>query len=386
MEEDAATTRRFALCMEGSKGEAPRRARRRHEAFGAPGLSALGRIVAAVNFLTFPSSRRNAVSGIAVVAALFGVPACVPGLCGGWGSASADTVKLRGGNNLQGTIVKRNDRTIWLDIGPTVIELSVDEVAEVAIESPDATPSTQQESIYTTATDLPELAPREHAKRIGSAVIKVSTPSGLGSGVIINRDGFAITNAHVVQGETTLKATVWFPESDGTLRRVVIDDVELVALNNHLDLALIRIPHPEGKEFIFSPLQREEKLEIGQPVFAIGNPLGLERTLTQGVISTAQRSFSGLTYIQTDAAINPGNSGGPLFNSRGEVIGITNMGIMGGEALGFAIPARYVKDFIRNREAFLFDRDNPNSGHRYHQPPPRSNAGVAPELKDGSAG
>jgi serine protease Do len=86
--------------------------------------------------------------------------------------------------------------------------------------------------------------------------------------------------------------------------------------------------------------------------------------------------------LQTDAAINPGNSGGPLFNTRGEVVGITNMGILGGEALGFAIPARYVKDFIRNREAFAYSKDNPNSGHQYHQPPPRTENGVPPMLRD----
>jgi serine protease Do len=296
-----------------------------------------------------------------------------------------DTVRLRSGNSLEGTVVKRTDRRVWLDIGPTVVELSADEIEEVIIGSAEAPVATEKESLFSTAVELPERAPREHARLIGPSVIKVSTPSGLGSGVIISKDGHAITNAHVVQGETTLKATVWFPERDGTLRRVIIDDVELVALNNHLDLALIRIPRPEGPEFTFSPIQREESLEPGQQVFAIGNPLGLERTLTQGVISTSQRNFNGLTYIQTDAPINPGNSGGPLFNSRGEVIGITNMGILGGEALGFAIPARYVKDFIRNREAFLFDRDNPNSGHRYHQPPPRVASGVAPELRDGSA-
>jgi serine protease Do len=224
------------------------------------------------------------------------------------------------------------------------------------------------------------------SSRLAPAVIKVSTPGGLGSGVILSRDGYAITNAHVVQGETNLRATVWFAQTDGTLKRTDIDDVELIALNNHIDLALIKVKHPEGKDFLFAPVQDAEKLEIGQNVFAIGNPLGLERTLTQGVISTTQRNFDGLTYIQTDTPINPGNSGGPLFNTKGEVIGITNMGIRGGEALGFAIPARYVKDFIRNREAFAYDRNNPNSGHNYQKPPSRAKDGAPPSLKDGSSG
>ncbi|MFM1868676.1 MAG: hypothetical protein RL591_2084, partial [Planctomycetota bacterium] len=69
-----------------------------------------------------------------------------------------------------------------------------------------------------------------------------------------------------------------------------------------------------------------------------------------------------------------------------EVIGITNMGITGGEALGFAIPARYVKDFIRNREAFAYDRNNPNSGHNYQKPPVRTKEGAPPSLQDGSSG
>ena len=179
---------------------------------------------------------------------------------------------------------------------------------------------------------------------------------------------------------------MWFAQTDGTLKRTDIDDVELIAVNNHMDLALIKIKHPEGEEFSFAPVQDMEKLEIGQNVFAIGNPLGLERTLTQGVISTTQRSFDGLTYIQTDTPINPGNSGGPLFNTKGEVIGITNMGIRGGEALGFAIPARYVKDFVRNRESFAYDRNNPNSGNNYQKPPTRQKDGAPPSLKDGSSG
>jgi len=239
-----------------------------------------------------------------------------------------------------------------------------------------------QDELYSHASNPPTLSPKEHAKRIGPAVIKVSTPGGLGSGVIIDKSGYAITNAHVVQGETNLRVTVWFPQADGTLKRTEIEDVELIAVNNHVDLALVRIKHPDGKDFDFAAIVDKEKFDIGQPVFAIGNPLGLERTLTQGVISTTQRNFDGLTYIQTDTPINPGNSGGPLFNTKGEVIGITNMGISGGEALGFAIPARYVKDFIRNREAFGYDKNNPNSGHNYHQPPARTSFTPPPQLDD----
>jgi serine protease Do len=302
-------------------------------------------------------------------------------------AGTADVIRLKSGAVIQGTVLKRNDQKVWLDVGPMVLEFSVDVIDEVEVAAREVATEVEIGSIFHTARNLPQLSPRAQAKRVGPAVIKVATPSGLGSGVILNADGYAVTNAHVIQGETNLRVTVWIPLVDGTLKRTVIEDIEIVAVNSHLDLALIAIPRPEAIErFVHAPLETEESIEIGQTVFAIGNPLGLERTLSQGVISTTHRSFDGLTYIQTDAAVNPGNSGGPLFNTRGEVVGITNMGILFGEGLNFAIPARYVKDFLRNREAFAYDKDNPNSGHRYHQPPPRKNYGTAPGLKDRTEG
>ena len=316
-------------------------------------------------------------SGTAVTAILLG------GMLGS--VAAGDVVRLNGGSEVHGTVIKRNEHTVWLDVGPRVLAFDVDDIVEVELDTAESTGPIETNWLFHTARNLPELNPREQAKRVGASVVKISTPGGLGSGVIIDEEGHAITNAHVIQGETSLRATVWFPQPDGTLKRTVIEDVEIVAVNNHMDLALIAIPLPASSDrFSYALLERQETIEIGQTVFAIGNPLGLERSLSQGVISTTQRSFDGLTYIQTDAAVNPGNSGGPLFNTRGEVVGITNMGILLGEGLNFAIPARYVKDFLRNREAFAYAKDNPNSGHKYHQPPRRRRYGVAPVLKDGN--
>ncbi len=299
--------------------------------------------------------------------------------------ASADVITLNSGVVIQGTILKRNDQTVWLDVGPTVLSFGSDDIKSIELAAGDRPVEVEADSLFHTARDLPELSPKEQAKRVGPAVVKVATPSGLGSGVLINADGYAITNAHVIQGETNLRVTVWLPLPDGTLKRTVIEDVEIVAVNNHIDLALLAISDSELVDrLVYARLEAEESIEVGQIVFAIGNPLGLERTMSQGVISTTQRSFDGLSYIQTDTAVNPGNSGGPLFNTRGEVVGITNMGILFGEGLNFAIPARYLKDFLRNREAFAYDKDNPNAGHRYHPPPSRKHFGVAPQLKDGA--
>jgi serine protease Do len=298
-------------------------------------------------------------------------------------SAVADVVHLHGGSEVHGNVIKRTDNTLWIDIGPAIIQISMTEINDVSIDAEtEVDTAVDLTNLFRTAGGLPELSPHVQAKRVGASVIKVSTPGGLGSGVLLNEEGFAITNAHVIQGETELRATVWIPQEDGSLMRTTIEDVEIIAVNNHLDLALLLLAHPEDLPFDFSVLERAESIEVGETVFAIGNPLGLERSMSKGVVSTKQRSFDGLTYIQTDAAINPGNSGGPLFNSRGEVVGITNMGITSAESLNFAIPTRYVKDFIRNREAFAYDEKNPNAGHIYHNPPRRSKNGISSHLKD----
>lgn len=297
-------------------------------------------------------------------------------------SAAADVITLKSGATIAGIILKRTDERVWVDVGADVLEFDVDDIKQIDASDDMPIAEITHRSLFGTSKRLPQLSPKDQAKLVSIAVIKVSTPSGLGSGVILNSQGYAITNAHVIQGETNLRATVWFTQPDGSEKREVIEDIEIIAVNNHIDLALIKITHPRDGEFAFALLEAEESIEVGQTVFTIGNPLGLERSMSQGVVSTKQRSFDGLTYIQTDTAINPGNSGGPLFNTRGEVVGITNMGILFGQGLNFAIPTRYVKDFVRNREAFAYDKENPNSGHNYHQAPPRKNFGTSKLLKD----
>ncbi len=293
-----------------------------------------------------------------------------------------DTTRLLDGRVIEAPVLKETSDTVWLDLGDQVIPVARNRIESITRAAPEAVAEdTSGATLYRTAQGLPESVPKELAKKHGEAVVMVSTPSGLGSGFIIHPEGYAITNAHVIQGETKIKTTV-FEQDERDFRRQIIEDVEILAVNDHLDLALLKLKHPTGKPFKTVIVQGTEDLEVGQDVFAIGSPLGLERTLSRGVVANTQRSWEGLTFVQTTAEINPGNSGGPLFNLKGEVIGVTNMKIPFGEGLGFAIPARYLRDFLRNREAFAYDKENPNSGYSYKKAPPRTNFGKPTILED----
>lgn len=296
-----------------------------------------------------------------------------------------DAITLTDGRAISAPIIKETAETLWIDLGDQVIAVARSRVESIIRAEPEQeSDALDPKALFRVGKGLAESTPKELAKKIGEAVIMVNTPSGLGSGFIIHPDGYAITNAHVIQGERRLKAVV-YQQADREFRRLTIEDVEILAVNNHLDLALLKLKHPDAKPFITTPIQGAEDLDVGQDVFAIGNPLGLERTLSRGVIANKQRDFEGLTFIQTTAQINPGNSGGPLFNLKGEVIGVTNMGVPGGEGLGFAIPARYVRDFLRNYDAFAYDKDNPNSGYSYKNAPPRIDFGIPGALDDATS-
>jgi serine protease Do len=113
-------------------------------------------------------------------------------------------------------------------------------------------------------------------------------------------------------------------------------------------------------------------------VFAIGNPLGMERSVTQGIVSSTTRTIDQMRLIQTDAAINPGNSGGPIFNARGEVVAVACAGAAVFDGLAFGIPACDLIDFLEHRDSYLYDESQPQNGVTYLPPPFRPNAQSSP--------
>ncbi|MBI3880354.1 MAG: trypsin-like peptidase domain-containing protein [Verrucomicrobia bacterium] len=209
---------------------------------------------------------------------------------------------------------------------------------------------------------------RELVNLLGESVVQVRTPGGLGSGFFINEDGYLITNFHVVESETKISIEV-FQQKGGQLDRHSYKDVRIIAMNKFADLTLLKIEDKDAPKFRPVSLGNADILAVGEKVFAIGSPLGLERTVTEGIVSTKTRQMQGSLYLQTTAQINPGNSGGPLFNLRGEVVGVTNMKITFGEGLGFAIPVEDLKNFLNHRDAYAYDTDNPSSPFRYLEPP-----------------
>jgi len=309
--------------------------------------------------------------------------------------SSDDRIVLKEGQSLTGDIVAEKQDALYIDIGVTVLKIAKEDVLEyeyaqeletwdintidtnaveqlllgpVAEVGKDERPTGQ---LYHTA-ELKKTTIEKCADTYSEAVVKVESPAGMGSGFFINEDGYLITNYHVIEKETEIEVTVFYKAKNG-FEKKKFKKVKIEAINSFVDLALLKVEDLGETKIRYAYLGDIDDIKVGEQVFAIGNPLGLERTVTDGVISTRNRAFEGLVYIQTNADINPGNSGGPLFNLAGEVVGVTNMGYIFFGGLGFAIPVDYVKHFIDNRDAFVYDKDNPNTGYKYIQPDRRRN-------------
>jgi serine protease Do len=171
----------------------------------------------------------------------------------------------------------------------------------------------------------------------------------VGSGVIVDSNGYVMTNAHVVEGAQRIRIALPLPMGDSVpvgKRRIL--EARLLGQHKETDLALLKI---DATDLPTLPLVSQSRPRVGQLVFAIGSPEGLQNSVTMGVVSAVSRQpdpSKSITYIQTDAPINPGNSGGPLVDMNGAVVGINTFILSqggGSEGLGFAIPARVV-DFV----------------------------------------
>ena len=285
-----------------------------------------------------------------------------------------DELDLGAERLLRGTIVKETAEQLFVDLGATIVTLPRASVLAVRRDVDAARPADKTEAAAPGAlfqrAAWAELSVRENVERVGAGVALIKVPSASGSGFVVSSEGHVVTNAHVIEGERNVSVTLFLGRG-AAVEKKTIERVEILAVNPYWDLALLLLPAKAiaGVALTPIPFGRFEDVRTGQPVFSIGNPLGLERTISEGIVSTKNRAYNGMLYIQTTAPTNPGNSGGPLFNLKGEMIGVVSWQYTFSEGLNFAIPVSTVEAFLENRDAFAFDKTNPNSGYLYLTPP-----------------
>lgn len=228
--------------------------------------------------------------------------------------------------------VDENGKSPFVDVAkrimPSVVNIRAEKVVRVQV------PEFQDPFFEFWKKFFPEF-PREQREK------------SLGSGVILTEDGYILTNNHVIKGAEKIVVKT---------KERIYRDVKIIGKDPLTDLALLKI---DEKNLPYSELGNSDEMEVGDWVIAIGNPFGLERTVTVGVVSAKHRTGINLPgsrsfqdFIQTDAAINPGNSGGPLVNIRGEIVGINTAiqvaGLPGNIGIGFAVPSNIAKDVIKD--------------------------------------
>ncbi len=224
--------------------------------------------------------------------------------------------EVRGGHNFVSAAVQR--------VGPAVVRIDTERTVSTGFQTDPFFDDPFFRQFF--GDNFPSQMPQQYRQQ------------GQGSGFIVDASGIVLTNAHVVSGADSVTVTL----KDG---RTLQGDVR--GVDEPSDLAVVKI---DGSDLPVAPLGNSSDVEVGDWAIAVGNPLGLDNTVTLGIVSTLNRSSAQigipdkrLDFIQTDAAINPGNSGGPLLNQAGEVIGINTAIRADAEGIGFAIPIDAVK-------------------------------------------
>jgi serine protease Do len=245
--------------------------------------------------------------------------------------------------------VWRGDRPVIQQVDPSVF-LSLDEPSRSFVAAARTAEPAVAHVLVTREEAVPDLYREfygeDFARRFYRRRMPARTISSVGSGVLVRPEGLLLTNAHVIRDATGIRVKL----NDGRTF-----EATPLRVSEDVDLAVLRV---RGRDLPAMELGDEDALQIGQWVLAIGNPFGLEQTVTAGVVSAVGRRGLGVAreenFIQTDAAINPGNSGGPLVDLRGRVVGI-NTAIYsrtgGYQGIGFAIPASAARDILAEAAA-----------------------------------
>lgn len=209
----------------------------------------------------------------------------------------------------------------------------------------------------------PVLTPAEVAARSTPAIVSIRGPDSLGTGFLVRPEGWIATNLHVIAGASVLVVVL----PDKSEHRVT----DVVAIDEDRDLAIVKID--TTKQPVLA-LGDSGRVRPGDPVVAIGHPLGLEDTVSNGLVSAVRKVDDHLTILQISAPIAPGSSGGPLFNDRGEVIGVAAAIITEGQNLNFGVPVAYVKELLEKPKPVSFEEFAKTHAPREEEPAARPRA------------
>ena len=285
-----------------------------------------------------------------------------------------EVLDLGNGCRIQGRVLRSTEQLVFVDVGYDVLKVPIAAILRRETVDGNRTGGIVREKLWARA-ELPERSVAEGAKVMGEAVVKIEAAGGQGSGFVTHADGWVVTNFHVVEREVEVDVVVYSLGKNGFEPRTV-RKCKVAAINPDMDLALVKMEAPADLQLKTIYLGDSDGMQVGDTVYAIGAPIGLDRTVSSGIISVTNRTFEGRCHFQITTPINPGNSGGPLFNLRGEVVGVNSAGYRGFQGLNFAIPAKYVIDFLNNRDAFALDTTRSENGVHYLPAPKKPKAGA----------
>ena len=231
---------------------------------------------------------------------------------------SAEILQLGSGRSVRGKVVKETSDTVFVDVGYTILPVPKKEILSRSKETANkgATKSATKESKHLYSTiQREEKSVKDNVDRTAGGVVMVSTPSGLGSGFIISKDGYVVTNDHVVQGETKITVTIFSQNKDGSIKKRKVEKVKIVALNAYLDLALLKMDGEKNLPIVY--LGDSDALKIGQPVYARRQPARSRAQRLGRHRLDARATLRGARLSPDDDADQPGQLGRPALQPEG---------------------------------------------------------------------
>ena len=244
---------------------------------------------------------------------------------------------------IQANFIKQTKDDIFLDIKNDVIKIKKHRIVSLKKTLKEfKIPLYKDNKLY----DFNDINSEFDVKLLERTAVKVLVPGiSLGSGFFISKEGYVLTNYHVINNVKKDLEVYAMITGKNIKKKHKFKNVKIISIDPFRDLALLKVDL-KGYKITFAKFSKEDVMQNGDIVFAIGNPKGFEWTTTKGIVSSKYRLMKGVRFIQVDTPINSGNSGGPLFNIHGEIVGMIDAKIPNADGLGFCIPREDILYFL----------------------------------------